>query len=58
MKFKEVERDYRLVCELTWGTVPVDYDWAIKTIIFKETAEKLKIETLFEYVDIKTIPKK
>lgn len=33
---KEVE-----VCQLIWGCVPVDYNWAKGTEIFKETITNL-----------------
>lgn len=32
---------YAYIAELTWGGVPVDVDWAIKTQIFKNKEKEL-----------------
>jgi hypothetical protein len=32
---------YSYIAELTWGGIPVDIDWAIKTSIFQNKKEQL-----------------
>lgn len=34
-------KEFKFVCELIWGGVPVDRKWAEETAIFKEKAPKL-----------------
>jgi hypothetical protein len=38
---KEEKLKYIAICELIWGGVPVDVDWAMKTNIYKEMEVKL-----------------
>lgn len=35
------EKQFRFVCELIWGCVPVDREWAMGTPIFREKAPQL-----------------
>jgi hypothetical protein len=32
---------YKFICELIWGCVPVDRDWAEESTIFKQEAPKI-----------------
>mgnify|MGYP001579504567 CR=1 FL=1 len=38
---KEQKYKYVVICELTWGCVPIDVDWAIGTNIYKDMETKL-----------------
>ena len=38
---KEQEEKYIRICELAWGCSPLDVDWAIGTIPYKEMEAKL-----------------
>lgn len=40
-KPKLTNQQYKFVCELIWGTVPVDRTWAEGTNLFKEKAPKI-----------------
>lgn len=48
-KNKLTNAQYKFVCELLWGGVPVDKDWAIGCNLFK--AEAPKILTLYPHLD-------
>jgi hypothetical protein len=38
---KLTEKQYRFICELIWGSSPIDKEWAMLTPIFKEKAPKI-----------------
>lgn len=35
------KQQYKFICELIWGGVPVDTDWAEESSIFKQEAPKI-----------------
>ena len=34
-------QQYKFICELIWGGVPVDRDWAYESTLFKQEAPKI-----------------
>jgi dihydroneopterin aldolase len=32
---------YKFICELIWGVVPIDKNWALESDMFKNTASKI-----------------
>ena len=38
----KVKNRHEIICEYTWGSVPVDKEWAIKSPRYKDTEEKLE----------------
>lgn len=34
-------QQYKFICELIWGGVPVDRDWVYETTLFKQEAPKI-----------------
>jgi hypothetical protein len=38
---KEEKKKYTFISELTWGCIPIDFEWAISTGIYKEMETKL-----------------
>lgn len=34
-------KNYKIVCEMIWGCVPSDIEWAKGTNLFKETYNKI-----------------
>lgn len=45
---KEQFVKYCLICEYTWGCVPVEIDWAIETKIYKAMELKLIEQDLID----------
>lgn len=41
MEDKLTNQQYKFICELLWGGVPVDKQWAMGTNLFKENATKI-----------------
>lgn len=37
-----VKNRHEIICQYTWGSVPVDKEWAIKSPFYKDTEEKLE----------------
>jgi len=40
-EIKYTNQQYKFVCELLWGGVPIDKDWAIGTPIFIKSAPEI-----------------
>lgn len=41
---KLTNQQYKFICELLWGCVPIDKDWATKTNFFEIEAPKILID--------------
>lgn len=50
-------KQYRFVCELLWGNVPIDRKWAENTSLFKSESTKILEKypmlhkSFFEYIE-------
>lgn len=45
---KQEKERYVLICEYTWGCVPVEINWAMETKIYKEMEKKLINSNIFK----------
>lgn len=36
-----INKRYILICELAFGCIPIDYNWAINTVIYKRIESNL-----------------
>lgn len=41
MSFVTVTIRHRLICEYTWGAIPLDYEWAVNSPIYIKMEAKL-----------------
>lgn len=49
---KPLTKEEKFVCELTWGGIPAESDFAVQTFLFKEKMQEFKNEKfqeLWEY---------